>query len=157
MSGVVFIAGRRIAREYHPKRTKGRIRKMNRRKALAVGLAGGISVGGSVSGTIQLQSIGGKSRWANIFTGVFATICVLLIAPFIERIPMATLAGTLIVVGVQMINVPRIETVWHTGWLPMAVLPILDQPFLVTRRVTERTSQLNTYSKCHSQQRKANE
>ncbi len=89
---------------------------------VAVGLSGGIAVGGSVSGTIQLQSIGGKSRWANIFTGVFATICVLLIAPFIERIPMATLAGTLIVVGVQMINVPRIETVWQTGWLPTTVM-----------------------------------
>ena len=62
---------------------------------VAVGFVGGISVGGSVSGTIQLQSIGGRSRWANIFTGVFATICVLLIAPLIEFIPMATLAGTL--------------------------------------------------------------
>lgn len=89
---------------------------------LGVGLVGGISVGGSVSGTIQLQSIGGRSRWANIFTGVFATICVLLIAPFIEEIPMATLAGTLVVVGVQMINVPRIETVWHTGWISTIVM-----------------------------------
>ena len=89
---------------------------------IAVGFTGGISVGGSVSGTIQVQSIGGKSRWANIFTGVFATLCVLLIAPLIEFIPMATLAGTLIVVGVQMINVPRIETVWHTGWIPATVM-----------------------------------
>jgi SulP family sulfate permease len=89
---------------------------------LGVGLVGGISVGGSVSGTIQLQSIGGRSRWANIFTGVFATICVLLIAPFIEEIPMATLAGTLVVVGVQMINVPRIETVWHTGSISTIVM-----------------------------------
>jgi SulP family sulfate permease len=91
---------------------------------VAVGFAGGISVGGSVSGTIQVQSIGGKSRWANVFTGVFATICVLLIAPLIEFIPMATLAGTLIVVGVQMINVPRIETVWHTGRIPTTVMII---------------------------------
>jgi SulP family sulfate permease len=91
---------------------------------VAVGFVGGISVGGSVSGTIQLQSIGGRSRWANIFTGVFATVCVLLIAPLIEFIPMATLAGTLIVVGVQMINVPRIQTVWNTGWIPTLVLVV---------------------------------
>lgn len=96
---------------------------------LAVGFVGGIPVGGSVSGTIQLQSIGGRSRWANIFTGVFAIICVLLIAPFIEFIPMATLAGTLIVVGVQMINVPRIETVWHTGRIPVTVMLVT---FIVT-------------------------
>lgn len=91
---------------------------------MAVGVVGGISVGGSVSGTIQVQSIGGKSRWANIFTGIFATICVLLIAPLIEFIPMATLAGTLIVVGFQMINVPRIQTVWHTGRVPTTVMII---------------------------------
>jgi SulP family sulfate permease len=88
---------------------------------IANGLAGGISVGGSVSGTIQVQSIGGKSRWVNIFTGIFATICVLLVAPLIEFIPMATLAGTLMVVGVQMVNVPRIQTVWHTGTISSIV------------------------------------
>jgi SulP family sulfate permease len=33
---------------------------------LGVGLVGGISVGGSVSGTIQVQSIGGKSRTAKV-------------------------------------------------------------------------------------------
>ena len=96
---------------------------------VAVGFTGGISVGGSVSGTIQLQSIGGKSRWANIFTGVFTMICVLLIAPLIEYVPMATLAGTLIVVGVQMINVPRIQTVWHTGWIPTIIMTIT---FIIT-------------------------
>ena len=96
---------------------------------IATGLVGGISVGGSVSGTIQLQSIGGKSRWANIFTGIFATICVLLIVPFIENIPMATLAGTLIVVGVQMINEHRIETVWHTDLVPTAIMLIT---FIIT-------------------------
>jgi len=96
---------------------------------IATGLVGAISVGGSVSGTIQLQSIGGKSRWANIFTGIFATICVLLIVPFIENIPMATLAGTLIVVGVQMINEHRIETVWHTDLVPTAIMLIT---FIIT-------------------------
>jgi len=89
---------------------------------VAVGFTGGISVGGAVSEKIKVQSIGGKSRWANIFTGVFATVCVLLVAPLIEFIPMATLAGTLIVVGVQMINVPRIETVWHTGRIPSTIM-----------------------------------
>jgi SulP family sulfate permease len=91
---------------------------------MAVGLVGGLPVGGSVSGTIQLQSIGGRSRWANIFTGIFAAICVMLIVPFIEEIPMTTLAGTLIVVGVQMINKEGIEMVWRTDWVPTAVMLI---------------------------------
>jgi len=96
---------------------------------MAVGLVGGLPVGGSVSGTIQLQSIGGKSRWANIFTGLFTAVCVLLIIPFIENIPMTTLAGTLIVVGVQMINKEGIERVWQTGRMPTAVMLIT---FIIT-------------------------
>lgn len=91
---------------------------------LAVGLVGGIPVGGSLSGTFLIQSVGGKSRWANVFTGVFAAIAVLLIARFIEAIPMPTLAGLLIVVGFSMINVPRIQTVWHTGPAPMVIMAI---------------------------------
>ncbi len=91
---------------------------------LAVGLVGGVPVGGSVSGTIMIQNMGGKSRWANIFTGIFVAVAVLLIAPFIEKIPMATLAGLLITVGFSMINVPRIETVWHTGSVPLGIMVI---------------------------------
>lgn len=49
---------------------------------LAVGLVGGIPVGGSVSGTIMIQNMGGQSRWANISTGIIAGLAVLLIAPF---------------------------------------------------------------------------
>jgi SulP family sulfate permease len=91
---------------------------------LAVGLVGGIPVGGSISGTFLIRSMGGKSRWANIFTGVFTALAILLIGPFIEMIPMPTLAGLLIVVGFSMINVHRIQTVWHTGVAPLAVMLI---------------------------------
>jgi SulP family sulfate permease len=91
---------------------------------LAVGLVGGVPVGGSVSGTIMIQNMGGRSRWANISTGIFVAVAVLLIAPFIEKIPMATLAGLLITVGFSMINVPRMEMVWNTGTVPMGIMVI---------------------------------
>ena len=89
---------------------------------LAAGLVGGLPVGGSLSGTTLIQSVGGKSRWANIFTGLFTAAAILLIAPFIEIIPLPTLAGLLIVVGFSMIKLPRIQTVWHTGTAPLAVM-----------------------------------
>ena len=89
---------------------------------LAAGLVGGIPVGGSMSGTYLVQSVGGKSRWANIFTGLFTALSILLIGPFIEKIPLPTLAGLLIVVGFSIINVPRIQTVWHTGYIPTTVM-----------------------------------
>ncbi|MEA2115645.1 MAG: SulP family inorganic anion transporter [Thermodesulfobacteriota bacterium] len=98
---------------------------------LAVGLVGGIPVGGSVSGTILIQNMGGQSRWANVATGIIAGLAVLLIAPFIEKIPMATLAGLLITVGFSMINVHRIQTVWNTGRVPMAIMVITFAATLV--------------------------
>jgi SulP family sulfate permease len=66
--------------------------------------------------------MGGKSRWANIFTGLFTAIAILLIGPLIESIPMPTLAGLLIMVGISIINVPRIQVVWNTGLIPLAIM-----------------------------------
>jgi SulP family sulfate permease len=91
---------------------------------VAAGLVGGLPVGGSLSGTFLIQSVGGKSRWANVFTGLFALVAVLLIAPLIEAIPMPTLGGLLIVVGFGMIKVPRIQTVWRTGPVPATIMTI---------------------------------
>jgi len=91
---------------------------------VAVGLVGGLPVGGSLSGTFLIQSVGGKSRWANVFTGLFALVAVLLIAPLIEAIPMPTLAGLLIVVGFGMIKMPRIQTVWRTGPASATIMTI---------------------------------
>jgi SulP family sulfate permease len=91
---------------------------------VAVGFFGGIPVGGSLSGTALIQSIGGVSRWANIFTGVFAAVILALFAPFIESLPLTALAAMLIVVGYGMINVPRIQTVWNTGPAPLTVMII---------------------------------
>lgn len=91
---------------------------------VSVGIFGGLPVGGSLSGTSLIQSMGGRSRWANIFTGIFAAIILLLFAPLIEILPMTALAGMLVVVGVSMINVPRIQTVWHTGPVPLTVMTI---------------------------------
>ena len=98
---------------------------------VAVGFVGGVPVGGSLSGTILIQSMGGRSRWANISTGVFALVSVLLLAPFIEEIPMPTLAGLLVVIGFSMINVPRVQTVWNTGPAPLIVMVLTFTASLV--------------------------
>jgi len=91
---------------------------------MAVGLSGGIPVGGSVSGTALVRSSGAQSRWANIFTGLFGLVIVLLFAPIVELIPLASLAGLLVVVGAGMVNLPRMNTVWNTGTAPMVIMVI---------------------------------
>jgi SulP family sulfate permease len=75
--------------------------------------------------------MGGRSRWANISTGVFTLVSVLLIAPIIEQIPMPTLAGLLVVIGFSMINVPRIQTVWNTGASSLTVMVLTFAASLV--------------------------
>jgi SulP family sulfate permease len=91
---------------------------------MAVGLSGGIPVGGSVSGTALVRSSGAQSRWANIFTGLFGLVVVLLFAPLVELIPLAALAGLLVTVGAGMVNVPRLRTVWNTGPAPLTIMLI---------------------------------
>jgi SulP family sulfate permease len=91
---------------------------------MAVGLAGGLPAGGSVSGTALLLSSGAQSRWANIFTGLFGLVVVLLFAPLVELIPLAALAGLLVTVGAGMVNLPRMRTVWNTGAAPLTIMAI---------------------------------
>jgi SulP family sulfate permease len=91
---------------------------------LAVGLSGGIPVGGSVSGTALVRSCGGQSRWANIFTGLVGLVIVLLFAPVVELVPLASLAGLLVTVGASMVNLPRMKTVWHTGPVPLIIMMV---------------------------------
>ena len=91
---------------------------------ISVGIFGGLPVGGSLSGTSLIQNMGSVSRWANIFTGMFAAVILVIFAPLIEILPLTALAGMLVVVGVGMINVARIKTVWHTGPVPLTVMTI---------------------------------
>jgi SulP family sulfate permease len=91
---------------------------------VATGFAGGIPVGGSLGGTAVITQLGGKSRWANIFTGLFAALAILTIGPLIEMIPLAALAGMLVMVGFSMINVGRLQTVYFTGKTPVVVMLI---------------------------------
>jgi SulP family sulfate permease len=99
---------------------------------MAVGLSGGIPVGGSVSGTALVRSSGAQSRWANIFTGLFGLVVVLLFAPLVELIPLAALAGLLVTVGAGMVNVPRLRTVWNTGPAPLTIMLITFAATLFT-------------------------
>jgi SulP family sulfate permease len=91
---------------------------------VATGFAGGIPVGGSLGGTVVIQQLGGQSRWANIFTGLFVALAVLTIGPLIELIPLAALAGILIMVGISMINVGRLLMIKNTGATPSAVAAV---------------------------------
>jgi SulP family sulfate permease len=91
---------------------------------LATGFFGGLPAGGSLSGTALLRAMGGRTRWANIFTGLFSLIMVLLFARVIEALPVSAIAGLIVIVGISIVNLPRIKTAWHTGASPTAIMLI---------------------------------
>ena len=84
----------------------------------------GIPAGGSMSGTAVTVSAGARSRWANIFAGLFVLPLVLILADFINLVPMPSLAGLLIVVGFQSLKPDDVITVWQTGRVPQAAMGI---------------------------------
>jgi len=91
---------------------------------LAGGFFRGIPAGGSSSGTALIISAGARSRWANIFAGLFVAVIVLLFANLVELIAMPALAGLVIVAGIQMVNVNAIQTVWQTNTVSRAIMVI---------------------------------
>lgn len=91
---------------------------------MAAGLFQGIPLGGSVSGTALVVGAGARTRWANIFTGLFVALGVLLFAGLIERLPMASLAGILIYAGYQSIKPAEIRSVWRTNTLSRFVMSL---------------------------------
>jgi SulP family sulfate permease len=89
---------------------------------LATGLVSGIPAGGSVSGTVLILGAGARSRWANIFVGLFVALVVLLAAALVERVPMPALAALLIVAGFQGLRVEQTVMAWKTGRISRLVM-----------------------------------
>jgi sulfate permease, SulP family len=89
---------------------------------IATGLVGGVPAGGSVSGTALIMGAGAKSRWGNIFVGLFVAVIVLLAAPLVERVPMPALAALLIVAGFQGLRVEQAVMAWKTGRISQVVM-----------------------------------
>jgi SulP family sulfate permease len=89
---------------------------------ISAGFFGGLAVGGSLSATQLVRNVGGKSRWVNLLTGLFAAVAVLLFAGVIELLPMTSLAALLVMTGLSLINRRRIATVWQTGAVSRVVM-----------------------------------
>jgi len=89
---------------------------------MATSLVSGIPAGGSVSGTALIVGAGARSRWGNIFVGLFVALIVLLAAPLVERVPMPALAALLIVAGFQGLRVEQAVMAWKTGQISRLVM-----------------------------------
>ncbi len=67
-------------------------------------LIGGMPGAGTMGATLVSLASGGKTRRAGLLEGAFALIAALVLGSAIGRIPLAALAGILVVVGLRMID-----------------------------------------------------
>jgi len=82
---------------------------------LAAGFFKGLPVGGSLGGTSILLSAGAKSRWANVFMGLFVAVFVILLGGQVEKVATPAIAAVLIVAGFGTFKFAVISDIWDIG------------------------------------------
>ena len=91
---------------------------------MASGFFKGLPVGGSLGGTSILMSAGAKSRWANVFMGLFVAIFVFFFGNQVENVATPAIAAVLIVAGFGVYKVDVIKDIWdvnHSSRMVMLV------------------------------------
>lgn len=88
------------------------------------GLFQALPAGGSLSRTGVANSVGARTRWAGVISGVFLAVVVLTCAGLAERIPMPVIGGLIMVVGGELIfgKFKDIGLVWNTSKLSTAAM-----------------------------------
>jgi sulfate permease, SulP family len=81
---------------------------------LAAGLVGGFASSGSFSRTAVNYEAGAVTRISCILSGLLALLIVVVFAPQANIIPIAALAGTLVHVGLKLVDVSRLKAVFET-------------------------------------------
>jgi SulP family sulfate permease len=73
---------------------------------LSASFFSGMPVAGSLSRTVLSYRTGAATKLANISSGIFLAVIVLIFSPLVRHIPVAALAGILMIVAANMVN-------WH--------------------------------------------
>ena len=76
---------------------------------VAAGLFGGFPVSGSLSRSALNEQAGARTRFAGAATGVLMIAVLLGLGPIVDLMPIASLAGLLVVVAVDLVDVRRIR------------------------------------------------
>lgn len=81
-----------------------------------LGWIGGLPIIAEVVRSSANLNNGAKTRWSNFFHGLFLLIFVLLLPNVIHMIPLAALAGILIMVGVKLASPSEFYHTYKHGW-----------------------------------------
>jgi sulfate permease, SulP family len=82
---------------------------------LASGFFRGIAVGGSVGQTALNVSVGGRTRWAAIWSGIWMLVILAAFSGLVTKIAVPTLGAILIFAGVSSLRPAEIVTILRTG------------------------------------------
>jgi sulfate permease, SulP family len=81
---------------------------------IGAALVGGFASSGSFSRTLVNYESGAVTRMSCIFSGALVLVLVLLFAPQANAIPIAALAGTLVHIGLKLVDVARLRVMLGT-------------------------------------------
>lgn len=94
------------------------------------GLAGGLPVTGVIVRSATNVAAGARSKASAILHGVWLLVFSVALASLVEQIPLAALAGLLIVIGTQLVKLAHIKLAKRTGDLVIYASTILGVVFL---------------------------
>ena len=89
------------------------------------GLIGGLPMTSVIVRTTANINAGAKTKWSAIFHGIFLLISVVLIPGLLNKIPMASLAAILIIIGFKLASPRVFKHIWESGMQQFI-------PFIVT-------------------------
>lgn len=97
---------------------------------IASGTLGGLPVTGVIVRSSTNVQAGARTRASAMMHGVWVLVFALPFAGLAEQIPMAALAGLLIVIGIQLVKRVHIETARRTGDIAVYAVTIVGVVFL---------------------------
>jgi SulP family sulfate permease len=89
---------------------------------LASGFLRGIAVGGSVGQTALNVSVGGRTRWAAIWSGVWMLIILAAFSGLVAKLAVPPLGAILIFAAIGSLRPGEVATILHTGRVSQVVV-----------------------------------
>lgn len=82
---------------------------------IASGLVGGLPVTGVIVRSSTNVASGAKTRASAVLHGIWVLVFAVLLTPLVEQIPLAALAGLLVVIGLQLVKLAHLRSARNTG------------------------------------------
>lgn len=92
---------------------------------LAGGVTQALPTGGSLSRTGVATSAGARTRWSNIFAGLWLALIVLLVGHQAELIPMPVIGGLVMVIGIELVSGRRADIALVVRTAPLSTVAMI--------------------------------